>query len=45
MEELRILLGELPEEEREEALRYYDSYFEDAGAEQEQNAQNQQKHA
>jgi len=36
MEELQVLLGELPEEEREEALGYYESYFEEAGADQEQ---------
>ena len=36
MEELQRLLGELPAEEREEALSYYESYFEEAGAEQEQ---------
>jgi len=36
MEELQILLGELPAEEREEALRYYESYFEEAGVDQEQ---------
>lgn len=36
MEELQVLLGELPAEEREEALRYYESYFEEAGADQEQ---------
>ena len=36
MEELQILLGELPVEEREEAIRYYESYFEEAGADQEQ---------
>ena len=36
MEELQVLLGELPLEEREEALRYYESYFEEAGPEQEQ---------
>ena len=36
MEELEVLLGELPKEEREEAIRYYDAYFEDAGAENEQ---------
>ncbi len=36
MEELKVLLGELPAEEREEALCYYDSYFEEAGADQEQ---------
>ena len=36
MEELQVLLGELPKEEREEAVCYYESYFEEAGAEQEQ---------
>lgn len=36
MEELQVLLGELPAEEREEALRYYESYFEEAGENQEQ---------
>ena len=36
MEELEILLQELPKDEREEAIRYYDSYFEEAGPEQEQ---------
>ncbi len=36
MEELAALLQELPREEREEAIRYYDSYFEEAGSEQEQ---------
>lgn len=36
MEELQVLLEELPVEEREEALRYYESYFEEAGVEQEQ---------
>lgn len=36
MEELEVLLEELPRDEREEALRYYDSYFEEAGADQEQ---------
>ncbi len=36
MEELKILLGELPKEEREEAIRYYESYFEEAGTSQEQ---------
>jgi len=36
MEELQKLLFELPAEEREEALRYYESYFEEAGADQEQ---------
>ena len=36
MEELQMLLGELPQEEREEAIRYYESYFEEAGEDQEQ---------
>ena len=36
MEELEILLSSLPKEEREDVLRYYDSYFEDAGEEYEQ---------
>ncbi len=36
MEELQVLLGELPAEEREEAVRYYESYFEEAGTDQEQ---------
>ena len=36
MEELQVLLGEIPKEEREEAIRYYESYFEEAGADQEQ---------
>lgn len=36
MEELQVLLGELPAEEKEEAIRYYESYFEEAGADQEQ---------
>lgn len=35
MEELGKLLHELPIEEREEALRYYESYFEEAGPDQE----------
>jgi len=36
MEELQVLLEELPAEERKEALCYYESYFEEAGADQEQ---------
>lgn len=36
MEELKGLLFELPEDEREEAIRYYDSYFAEAGEENEQ---------
>ena len=35
MEELQVLLGELPVEERKEALGYYESYFDEAGPEQE----------
>lgn len=35
MKELESLLADIPLEERIEALRYYDSYFEDAGAEHE----------
>lgn len=36
LEELQHLLEELPVEERKEAIRYYESYFEEAGTEQEQ---------
>ena len=36
MEELGRLLYELPIGEREEAIRYYESYFDEAGPEQEQ---------
>ncbi|NLC20196.1 MAG: DUF1700 domain-containing protein [Clostridiales bacterium] len=35
MKELESLLSDIPLEEREEALRYYDGYFEDAGKEHE----------
>ncbi len=35
MEELEQLLLSLPTEEREEAIRYYNDYFEDAGVENE----------
>ena len=35
MTELTALLQNMPEEEREEALQYYNDYFEDAGAENE----------
>lgn len=35
MEQLARLLAELPENEKEEALRYYDDYFEEAGPENE----------
>lgn len=33
---LRHFLGDLPEEEREEAIQYYEDYFEDAGLENEE---------
>ncbi len=36
LEKLRVLLEELPTEEREEAIRYYESYFEEAGEDNEQ---------
>lgn len=36
MERLRELLRDIPAEEREEALTYYESYFDEAGAENEQ---------
>mgnify|MGYP007010212161 CR=1 FL=1 len=36
MEELRQLLTGISEEERVEALQYYEDYFDDAGAENEQ---------
>lgn len=35
MEQLERLLGDIPEEERMEALAYYNGYFEDAGVENE----------
>ena len=35
MTELTALLQNMPVEEREEALQYYNDYFEDAGAENE----------
>lgn len=35
MEQLERLLGDIPEEERREALAYYNGYFEDAGVENE----------
>lgn len=35
MEELETLLGDISEEERSEALEYYEAYFEDAGKEKE----------
>lgn len=36
LERLRILLGDLSEEEREEAVQYYENYFADAGPEMEE---------
>ena len=35
MEQLKKLLSDISEEERQEALDYYESYFDDAGEEQE----------
>ena len=35
MERLEWLLGDFPEEEKQEALRYYQDYFDDAGPEKE----------
>lgn len=35
MEQLRRLLSDIPRDERDEALDYYESYFDDAGAENE----------
>ena len=35
MEQLKRLLSDIPEYEREEALDYYESYFDDAGQEKE----------
>lgn len=36
MEQLEMLLADIPKEEREEAVAYYYSYFEDAGVENEE---------
>lgn len=36
MEKLRLLLSDMEESEREEALAYYEEYFDDAGVENEQ---------
>ncbi len=36
MEKLKNLLADIPESEREEALNYYEDYFDDAGVENEQ---------
>ena len=37
MEELSGLLQDIPEEDRMDALNYYNDYFDDAGAENEKN--------
>ena len=37
MNSLKELLADVPEAEREEALSYYEEYFEDAGAENEES--------
>lgn len=37
MTELERLLKEIPEEERREAIQYYEDYFADAGLENEQH--------
>lgn len=37
MEQLASLLSDIPSEEREEALRYYQGYFEDAGEDREED--------
>ena len=38
METLSRLLQDIPEEDRIDALKYYNDYFDDAGSENEQNA-------
>ena len=40
MEKLKTLLADIPDGEREEALNYYEDYFEDAGTENEQQVIN-----
>lgn len=35
MEQLKKLLADIPKDERGEAIRYYESYFDDAGPENE----------
>ena len=35
MAKLKALLGDIPADEREEALQYYEDYFDDAGADNE----------
>ena len=42
MRELSHLLSDISEAEREEALEYYENYFEDAGAEREADSSAQQ---
>ncbi len=37
MEQLKKLLSDISEEERQEALEYYESYFDDAGEDQERS--------
>lgn len=37
MESLSRLLQDIPEEDRIDALKYYNDYFDDAGSENEQN--------
>ena len=37
MEQLKKLLSDISEEERQEALEYYESYFDDAGEDHEFN--------
>ena len=36
MRELSYLLQDVPDEEREEALQYYEDYFDDAGPDREE---------
>ena len=36
LDELHRLLSDLPPEERNQAIKYYEDYFDDAGAENEQ---------
>ena len=39
MESLSRLLQDIPEEDRIDALKYYNDYFDDAGSENEQNVE------
>ena len=41
MEELSGLLQDIPEEDRMDALNYYNDYFDDAGAENEKNVRSE----